>query len=319
MTLNNDPLPDSLQGHTPARTAKRLFLATRPMFFSASILPVILGTAWGVRAAHSLDYVAFAIALLATVCTHAAINVINDVYDDICGTDPINIDRIYPFTGGSRFIQVGILTRQEMLRWGMVLLTSAALLGVTLTAIMGVGVIWFGLIGVALGVLYSVPPFQLSGHGLGEIAVGVGFGPLIVTGAAWLQSGNVDAGAILLSLPIGLWIFNVLLINEIPDVKADAAAGRHTLVVRLGLKPTLIVYLVTNVLAVLAIGLAILQGLLPASTIWFAAILLVAAAVAAWHMASNALQRSTLATGIKTTLAIHAAGGVWLILVTWPW
>jgi len=319
MTPNNGPVPHSLQGHSPARTAKRLFLATRPMFFSALILPVILGTAWGIRTAHSPDYVAFAIALLAAVFAHAAINVINDVYDDVCGTDPINTDRIYPFTGGSRFIQEGIMTRQEMMRWGVVLLTSAALLGVGLVTIKGVGVIWFGLIGVALGVLYSVPPIQLSGHGLGEIAVGVGFGPLTVTGAAWLQSGQVNAGAALLSLPISFWVFNVLLINEIPDAKADAAAGRRTLVVRLGLQTTLVVYLVINVLAVLAIGLAVLQELLPAFAISFPIILLVTATAAAWHMVSNAPHRSALTTGIKTTLAIHAAGAVWLISVVWPW
>jgi len=289
------------------------------MFFSASIIPVILGTAWGARAVHSPDYVAFAIALLATLCTHAAVNVINDVYDDLCGTDPINTDRIYPFTGGSRFIQREIMTRQKMFRWGMVLLTSAALLGAGLAAMKGASVIWFGLVGAALGVLYSVPPFQLSGRGLGEIAVGLGFGPLIVTGAAWLQSGKVDEGAILLSLPIGLWISNVLLINEIPDAKADAAAGRRTLVVRLGLQASLAAYLVANLLAVLAIAVAFLRGVLPAFAISFPAVLLLASAATAWHLARNGPQRRALAAGIKATLAIHAGGGIWLTLVVYPW
>jgi len=319
MTLINGPLPHALQGRAPARTAKRLFLATRPMFFSASILPVLLGTSWGIRSAPSLDYAAFALALLATVFTHAAINVVNDVYDDVCGTDPINTERIYPFTGGSRFIQEGIMTRAQMLRWGLVLLGLAAVLGLGLAAMKGAGVIWFGLIGMALGVLYSLPPFRLSDRGFGEIAVGMGFGLLVVSGAAWLQSGIVDSNTVLLSLPISFWVFNVLLINEIPDAAADAAAGRATLVVRFGLPTALGIYLVMNVLAVLAVGLIVLNGTLPAFAILLPAILLMAALLAARHMAANASQRGALVSGIKTTLAIHAAGAVWLILFAWPW
>jgi len=110
-----------------------------------------------------------------------------------------------------------------------------------------------------------------------------------------------------------------LLINEIPDAAADAAAGRATLVVRFGLPTALGIYLVMNVLAVLAVGLIVLNGTLPALAILLPAILLMAALLAARHMATNANQRGALVSGIKTTLAIHAAGAVWLVLFAWPW
>ncbi len=317
MTLRNDPLPASLEGSSAARTVKRLILATRPMFFTASVLPVLLGTGLGVRAAGTLDIWAFLLALLATIGAHAAVNVINDVYDDISGADPDNTGRIYPFTGGSRFIQEDIMTRRNMRQWGMALLTLTAALGLTLAIMKGTGVIWFGLIGICLGVFYSAPPAELSARGLGELAVGLGFGVLPVTGAAWLQSGNVDIGAVLISLPVSFWVFNILLINEIPDAGADAGAGKRTLVVRLGLPATRTIYLAANALAVLAIVLAVSAELLPAYAIALPLLLLLVAWRAARLLEPGSPDRSAMTTIIKTTLAIHLAGGLWLSVIVW--
>ena len=91
------------------------------------MLPVLAGTAWGFQAAGSFDFAVFILALFATVCVHAASNVLNDVGDESGGTDQQNVDRIYPYTGGSRFIQQGIMSQTEMARWGMTLLALPAL------------------------------------------------------------------------------------------------------------------------------------------------------------------------------------------------
>jgi 1,4-dihydroxy-2-naphthoate octaprenyltransferase len=93
---------------------RRIFLATRPAFLIASALPVLVGTAWASSAFHQFDGLLFAIALAATVFAHAATNVYNDVSDDLIGADAGNTDRIYPYTGGSRFIQAGLLSRGQM-------------------------------------------------------------------------------------------------------------------------------------------------------------------------------------------------------------
>ena len=314
----NGPRPDSLHGASLPRAAKRLFLATRPMFFPASVVPVLLGTAWGGRVAGELDAAAFALALAAIVFVHAAVNVINDVYDDISGTDPINTGRVYPFTGGSRFIQSGILDRSAMRRLGLLLLAVAGLLGIALAALKGAVVIVLGLCGAALGVAYSATPLQLSARGFGEVAVGLGFGVLPVMGAAWLQSGTFGLGSLLVSLPLSCWVFNILLINEIPDAEADASVGKRTLPVRMGLRGTWRLYLAANTLALLAVALAVALELLPVLAIALPGLLVLLALYIAFTLAQAAPARSTLTTAIKATLAIHAAGGLWLTFFAWP-
>jgi len=114
-----EPSAAQFSGQSFAKTAKRLFHATRPKFFPASVLPVLIGTTWGIQASGSFSASVFALALLATVCVHAASNVLNDVGDDSGGTDRQNEDRIYPYTGGSLFIQNGIMSASEMARLGI--------------------------------------------------------------------------------------------------------------------------------------------------------------------------------------------------------
>lgn len=314
----DEPGLEVLRGASLSRAAKRLFLASRPMFFPASVLPVLLGTALGLREAGELDAVALALALAATVLVHAAVNVVNDVYDDISGADPMNTGRVYPFTGGSRFIQSGIMDRGAMRRLGLLLLAVAGLLGIVLAALKGAVVIALGVFGAALGVAYSAPPLQLSARGLGELTVGIGFGVLPVMGAAWLQSGVFGLDSLLVSLPLSFWVLNILLINEIPDIEADGAAGKWTLPVRWGLRGTWRLYLATNALALLAVVIAVGLGLLPLPAIALPSLLFVAALYVASTLARGTPARSTLITAIKSTLAIHAAGGLWLTFFAWP-
>ena len=220
-----DPSPQAFAGDSPGQTAKRLFGAMRPKFFPASVLPVVAGTAWGFSVAGSFDWLVFALALFATVCVHGASNVLNDVGDDSGGTDRHNDDRIYPYTGGSRFIQQGIMSASEMARWGTSLLAMAAIAGIVLIYLKGAMVLYFGITGVLLAVLYSLGPVRLASLGIGETAVAIGFGIVPVAGAAWLQGATLDSALLVYSLPVSLWVAAILLINEVPDITADGATG----------------------------------------------------------------------------------------------
>ncbi|MDH3671802.1 MAG: prenyltransferase [Gammaproteobacteria bacterium] len=297
--------------------AKRLLLATRPKFFSASILPMLLGTAWGHHVSGQFDITALTLALAATLCVHAGANVINDVFDELGGSDRSNNNRIYPYTGGSRFIQNGIMSVSAMTRWALMLYFVAIVVGAILTGMKGVGVLLFGLVGVGLGALYSIPPIQLSARGIGEATVAVAFGVVPVTGAAWLQSGIVDGEVLLVSIPVSLWVAAIILINEVPDIAADAAAGKRTLAVRLGLRGTQALYVCIHILAVLAIGLAVSQGTFSVIVLVLPALLLLAAILASRSIgrATNPVQ--PLKRSIELTLAIHALGTLWLAGYVW--
>lgn len=312
-----EPTFEDLTGESPGRTVKRYLLATRPRFFPASVLPVVVGTSWGAFVSGGFDVVALLVALLATVCVHAGVNVLNDVYDDINGTDRSNGSRIFPYTGGSRFIQNNLLSRQQMRGWALALLAIAVGLGVVLYVLKGPLVLWFGLAGVALGVLYSLPPVSLASRGLGEAAVAAGFGLLPVVGAAWLQSGRIDWPVVVLSLPVSIWVANILLLNEVPDAIADAGAGKRTLVVRLGAPRTGTVYATLSVIATIA---AFSFGVYAQLSPWgFVPLLLlmflgldVGRRVIGVGNTDGVMRRA-----IEVTLAVHALGCLWL--TAWIW
>ncbi len=308
----HEPTVATLSGSSLSARLRRLLLATRPAFAPASLAPVLVGSAWGAHVAGQCDWGAATLALLATVCVHFGANVLNDVADDMSGADRGNDGRIFPYTGGSRFIQNGVLTAREMTVWGATLLGIAAVLGAMLAAERGPGVIVLGLIGVALAVAYSLPRAQLAARGLGELAIAIAFGLLPVTGAAWLQSGRIDAGSLLISVPVGLWVASILLMNEVPDREADARAGKATLVVRWGVPATRRLYLGLHAGASAALLLAATGGLLP---LW-AAFLPLVLLPAAWR-AARAIrephERLALTRSIQTTLAVQMAGSALLL------
>ena len=307
-----DPSPADFAGETVGQIAKRLFHATRPKFFPASALPILAGTALGVQISGQFDLTLFALALIATVCVHAGANVVNDVGDDSGGTDRQNTDRIYPYTGGSRFIQTGIMEATGMARLGISLLAIAAIAGLLLIMMKGWMILAFGLAGVSLAVLYSIGPIRLASIGLGELAVGVGLGVIPVVGAAWLQSGLLDSTAILFSIPISAWVAAILLINEVPDINADGATGKRTLPVRFGCSGTVIIYMVLQLLAVAAVVQMTLSGLLPMLAPLVPAGLLFLAFKAASAIRLGIADRAGMTGAIETTLAIHTVGCIWL-------
>ena len=311
-TTVTGPSTQEFVGDSPAQVLKRLFNAMRPKFFPASVLPVLAGSAWGFMVAGRFDLFVFILALLATVCVHASANVLNDVGDDAGGTDRRNDDRIYPYTGGSRFIQTGIMTASGMARLGISLIGIAAIAGLVLLLSKGAMVLWFGVAGLLLAVLYSLGPVRLASTGLGELSVGIAFGVLPVTGAAWLQSGSLGLDVFLFSIPVSVWVTAILLINEVPDIAADGATGKRTLPVRVGLGGTSVIYLLLHATGVAALAWLALRGGFPAWTVIVPGLLLVLAWQAARAIRTGIADRPAMTRAIEMTLGIHTIGSVWL-------
>ncbi len=311
-----EPTVEAMASDWPWPLQRRVWLATRPQFLPASVLPVLIGTAWGARLAGTLDAMALVLALAGTALVHAGSNVLNDVGDELCGTDRCNVDRIYPFSGGSRFIQNGIFSVTQMAHLGIALLVAAVAVGLVLFRFYGWPVILFGVAGIALGSLYSIPPIQLAGHGLGELVVATGFGLLPVAGAAWLQSGQFDPAWLVLSAPVACWVAAILLINEVPDIAADRMAGKRTLPVRLGIRRTAWLFVAVQLTAALLLaGWQFDRGMPAVSLLW--PLLL---AVGGLRAASGITgSRQALTVSIRITLALHTAGCAGLLaMVLWP-
>ena len=208
------------------------FAATRPAFILATVMPIFLGLGYSIYEGHTINWTTAVLTLLAGILLHAAINVLNDYYDSLNGTDDLNQERVFPFTGGSRFIQNAVLTRRQTFIYGIGLVLTVMAIGSYLISQTGTTLFWLGLFGMLLGWGYSAPPLNLNSRGLGEMSVLAGFG-LLPLGTYLVQTGALSSMLLLVSLPVGLLTANLLYINQFPDRQADIQAHKLHWVARL--------------------------------------------------------------------------------------
>ncbi|MCD6309122.1 MAG: 1,4-dihydroxy-2-naphthoate octaprenyltransferase [Candidatus Eremiobacteraeota bacterium] len=214
----------------------------RAPFFTASIVPVFVGTASAWHQGVPFRLWDFIICLIAMIALHAGCNMANDYYDYVNKTDMINED-ITPFSGGSRMIPEGFLKPKSVLIAALIAFGIGSSLGLYLVWTRGWPILVIGIIGVFLAFFYSAPPVFIASTGLGELAISIGFGPLPVLGAYYVQAQSFSIEALWASVPVALLIAAVIYINEFPDVPADSMVGKKTLVVRLGKAKALYGYL----------------------------------------------------------------------------
>jgi 1,4-dihydroxy-2-naphthoate octaprenyltransferase len=213
---------------------KTLVRITRAPFLTAIVVPVLLGTCIAWREGF-FRWDLFLLTLLGAISIQVGLNTSNDYFDHLAGTDEINRE-LTPFSGGSRVIQDGMLAAQQVLTVSILAYLVGVVIGVYLAWVRGWPVLWLGLVGVFLAFFHNAPPINLYSlaPGLGELAVGIGFGPLAVLGSYYVQTQQLSYKTLWASIPIGLLITAVLYINEFPDYAADRRVGKKTLVVVLG-------------------------------------------------------------------------------------
>jgi 1,4-dihydroxy-2-naphthoate octaprenyltransferase len=153
----------------------RYVRATRPAFLTITLVGCLLGFASAVSSGLPFDYASGLATLALAMLAHAGVNVLNDYYDHLNGTDALNTERLFPFTGGSRFIQNSVFTPRQMLAFGLLLFVVVIIGGIWLIQHAGLGLFWIGLAGLFIGWAYSAPPFKLNSRGLGELCVMLGF------------------------------------------------------------------------------------------------------------------------------------------------
>jgi 1,4-dihydroxy-2-naphthoate octaprenyltransferase len=120
-----------------------------------------------------------------------------------------------------------------------------------------------GAIGVAISLAYTAPPLRLVHRGVGEIAVALGFGPIMLLGSYFVQAQRIAFEAVYVSIPVAILIALVLYVNEVPDRAGDAAAGKRTLPVRLSKKAVVAAYAGSLAVAYGLIAGGAVAGVLP--------------------------------------------------------
>jgi 1,4-dihydroxy-2-naphthoate octaprenyltransferase len=215
---------------------KKWIIAMRAPFFTASAIPVLVGTALAWNMTGRFDWFKFLLVLIGVPLFNAGTNLANDYYDHRTGNDEINLHTT-PFSGGSRVIQKGVVPPRQMLIASLLFFGLGSVIGLYLNAVTpGNLILFLGIFGLVTGFFYTAAPVLIGYRGIGELVVGLDLGTLAIIGAYYVQAHSLNWSVFWLSLPIGFLVAAILYINQFPDYDADKAVNKKHLVVRLGKK-----------------------------------------------------------------------------------
>ena len=235
-------------------------------FLSATIVPILLGATVASRYV-SVDWFYFALTMLGGSLLHIGTNTSNDYFDHTSGTDEANYNYMVPFSGGSRSIQMGLISAKGMLYLSIITFALSGLIGIPLIIKAGINILYLGFIGFLSGFFYTAPPFRFASRkGIGELLIGLNFGPLMVVGSFLVQtSGDLTHvfEAALAGIPIGLLVAAIVYVNQFPDHDGDKATGKNNLVVVFGPEKARIGYVLLVVGAFVSIIVMALSGTFP--------------------------------------------------------
>ena len=234
-------------------------------FLSATFVPIFAGAAVTSMLGQDVSWGWLLLTLLAGSLLHIGTNTSNDYFDHISGTDAQNYNYSNKgLNGGSRSIQMGLISPKGILTVAIIAFTLSAVVGIPLIIKSGLSILWLGLIGFFSGLFYTAPPFKFSSRkGMGELLIGLNFGPLMVAGSALVQTGQLLPEAFLAGIPIGFLIAAVVYMNEFPDYDSDKATGKNTLIVVFGPEKARAGYVALVASAFASIVILALNGTVP--------------------------------------------------------
>lgn len=209
---------------------KAWWLALRPRTLTASIIPVLVGSALIFAFSDSFNWTLTLYALLGALFIQIGTNLFNDVIDFKKGVD--NKHRLGPV----RVTQGGLISPNSVLLGAWCSFVVAFIFGIPLVLAGGWVIVFIGVLSLFFGYIYTAGPYPLSYIGLGDLFVLLFFGIVAVSGVYYLQSGRIDAPAVIAGLQIGLLATALIAINNLRDRATDQLAHKKTLAVRFGEK-----------------------------------------------------------------------------------
>jgi 1,4-dihydroxy-2-naphthoate octaprenyltransferase len=217
-------------------SAKNLFIITGPWSFAMSAVAITAGTL--LAGLQQLNLAFYILALTMVVPVHASSNLLNDCYDVVTGADRPGTMVFKPHP-----ILTGILSLRSTATYAGALMALGTGAGVELTLAGRPYSLGIVAAAIALMLCYNVPPLRLKERGLGEALVFVVWGPLMFLGSYYLQTDTLAVLPMVFSVPLGLLVASVLLVDDVRDIEEDKAIGRTTIATALGKKRALQLYL----------------------------------------------------------------------------
>lgn len=248
-----------------------VFLTCRPQFLVLSFSVVIFATAIALYGGALWSAKLFGLVLLGALLAHAAVNMLNEYQDFHSGLD--STTQRTPFSGGSGALQSTPQAAPWVLRSVFILVVILAGLAVYFTLLKGWMILPIGVAGLLIALTYTT--WITRQPWLCLISPGLAFGPLMVLGVYFIWTGSFSWLALALSLVPFFLTNNLLLLNQIPDITADRTVGRFNILMKLGLKKGIDLFILFTGLAYLALVFVIAYFRLPLEvTIGFATLVL---------------------------------------------
>jgi 1,4-dihydroxy-2-naphthoate octaprenyltransferase len=290
---------------------KKWIVAIRAPFFTASVAPALVGVAVAFYEGYGVNWWHAALTLVGLLAIHGGTNLANDYFDHVTRDDWVNLTPT-PFSGGSRVIQEGIISPRAIFIYSLACFAVGIACGLYLWRVTpGNVVLWLGLVGVASGSLYTAVPVTIGYRGVGELFVGLNFGPLAVLGAHYVQAGHLSPAALMASVPVGLLIAAVLYINEFPDYDADKQVKKKTMIVIFGPERARYGYIILIALTYAAVAAFVAFGGLPAWAL-LGLLTLPLAAKAVAVLMRNYREPYQLIPANALTIVVHFGTGILL-------
>ena len=223
------------------------------------------------------------------------------------------------FSGGSQALVKNLLPYKQAKIASYIAIALAGVIGLILQFYYKTGpwTIPLGLIGMIAGFFYSTPPLRWVKRGIGELLIGFCYGWLPVATAFYLQAGTIDNIVHWISIPIACTIFNVILINEFPDYPADLIEEKRNLVVRVGKNTAGFLYIAVTVIAWIAFGFAVSQGLPAVTFVFYLPVFLIGLIAVVLMSKKNYLDRKRLELICGLTIVVNLGSSLAYTLAIW--
>lgn len=234
-----------MKGHA----IKDWLLATRPWSFPASTMPVLVAMMFLWATGRDVAWGLGIMALVNIVLVHAAGNVWSDYHDYKQGVDA-------PDTYGVRILTDKKFTPEEVLELSISLQVVAVLMGLLMVYLTDITLLWFGMAGIALSLLY--PPLKYAA--LGDLVIMACYALLPMLGTTFICTGNVVTEVLWLAVPVGSITVAILHANNARDIETDRRANIRTFALLTGRPFAINVYLFEMILPYLWLLVTVILG-----------------------------------------------------------
>jgi 1,4-dihydroxy-2-naphthoate octaprenyltransferase len=245
--------------NNPPIAAYSLIGVIRPNFLVLTPVCILLGLTSVALSGYEIDWGRFCVVLLGALMAHISVNALNEYADFQSGLD-FKTQKT-PFSGGSGTLVLQPRLVQKALTIGIVSLVITIACGLLLLQWVGWELIPIGLAGIMIIIFYS--GWVNRNRYLVLITPGLGFGPLMVSGTHFALTGLYSNIALVLSLVPFFLVNNLLLLNQMPDRKADQSVGRNNFAIAWTPRHTANLYLSFAMTAYLTLLLGVISTYLP--------------------------------------------------------